>query len=71
MASSKGVKTIIVRYSFATHFLKNGVDLRYIQEILGYESLKMTEIYPHVSRKNLGKIVSPIDTINLNKGYGR
>ncbi len=41
------------------------------EEILGHKGSKMTEIYTHISRKNLGKIVSPIDTINLNKEGGR
>jgi len=41
------------------------------EEILGHKSSKTTEIYTHVSRKNLGKIDSPIDTINLNKEGGR
>ena len=63
MASSKCVKAIIVGYSFTTHFLKCGVDLIYIQEILGYESLKMTEIYTHVSTKNLSAIKNPLDSI--------
>jgi hypothetical protein len=42
--------------------------LSYIKEILGHRSSKTTEIYTHVTTKSLGKIVSQIDTINLNKG---
>ena len=41
------------------------------EEISGHKSSKTTEIYTHVSRENLGKIVSPNDTINLNKEGGR
>ena len=53
----------ILRHSFATHLLEHGVDIRYIQTILGHGSSKTTEIYTHVSKKSLTKIKSPLDTI--------
>jgi site-specific recombinase XerD len=59
----KRVTVHILRHAFATHLLEAGVDLRYIQELLGQSSSKTTEIYTHVSRKNIGCIRSPIDQI--------
>lgn len=63
----KRVTPHMLRHSFATHLLEQGVDIRYIQTILGHESSKTTEIYTHVSTKSLAKIKSPLDMILRDK----
>ena len=60
---TKKVTPHMLRHSFATHLLEQGVDIRYIQTLLGHESSKTTEIYTHVSKRSLAKIRSPLDRI--------
>ncbi|MDC7124828.1 MAG: tyrosine-type recombinase/integrase [Spirochaetales bacterium] len=58
---SKNVSIHSLRHAFATHLLEDGVDLKYIQELLGHKNIKTTEIYTHVTQTSLRNIRSPID----------
>lgn len=50
-----------LRHSFATHLHEGGIDIKYIQDLLGHNSPKTTAIYTHVSRREIGNIKSPFD----------
>ena len=61
----KDVGVHSLRHSYATHLHESGLDIRYIQELLGHKSSRTTEIYTHVSRRNLIAVRSPIEDLDV------
>jgi integrase/recombinase XerD len=52
-----------LRHSFATHLIEAGTSLHHVQLLLGHKSPTTTTVYLHVSKMNLSKVASPLDSL--------
>jgi site-specific recombinase XerD len=59
-----GLSIHSLRHTFATHLMENGTDIKYIQTLLGHASLRTTERYTHIARRDVLRIQSPLDNLN-------
>lgn len=59
----RNVHPHLFRHSYATHSLEQGTSLPFLQEILGHNNPKTTQIYLHTSRKSIGNVHSPLSNL--------
>lgn len=63
---SRRVTPHTLRHCFATHLLDTGVQLPYIQQLLGHKDVKTTMIYTHVTTLSVASVVSPLDHLKIS-----
>ncbi|WP_430822873.1 site-specific tyrosine recombinase/integron integrase [Carboxylicivirga sp. N1Y90] len=61
----KRVTPHMLRHSFATHLHDSGMDIRNIQKLLGHSNTKTTEIYTQISNKDISRLKSPLDDLDI------
>jgi site-specific recombinase XerD len=59
-----GLSIHSLRHTFATHLMENGTDIKYIQALLGHASIRTTERYTHIARRDVLRIQSPLDNLS-------
>jgi len=62
---NKPATLTILKNSFAVHLIEKGVDIRYVQQLLGHKSTKTTMKYLKISKRDLSVIKSPLDNLDI------
>ncbi len=65
MVAERFVTLHALRHSFTTHLLEKGIPLQVLQDLLGHNSIKTTEIYLHISNKFRNELRSPLDDLSI------
>lgn len=62
---SRPISPHMLRHSYGTQQTENGINALILQKIMGHKSSKTTEIYAHISQKQIGQTSSPVDNLDI------
>lgn len=67
---SKRVTPHVLRHSFGTHLIEDGVDVATLQQLMGHTDIRTTMLYVHVATDALDRVVSPLDRLAQSREEG-
>jgi site-specific recombinase XerD len=53
----------LLRHSYAAHQFEKGINIQFVQEKLGHNSIKTTELYTHLTKISKNKIPSSLEEL--------
>jgi site-specific recombinase XerD len=70
-ATKIGIRPHLLRHACASHMLKNGCDIRHIQELLGHEELTTTQLYTHINKQDLKALLDQLHPRSYHLAPGK